>query len=408
MLGTYNQKKLIGVLVICVTVLNAKNSLFCSETLLNYQTQINIVTIGFCIALFVITFVFNKNVRWTRVILSLFAFSLMFLIQFLMFPENSSYVMDMLPLFVMYGLLPFFLTISITDFSTANRYFYYSAVALFVVSVFALLVVTIEGNRSNLEYSMPYGNALTFSAIIIFSSAFKYNNKKLFIVFAIECLLIIMVGSRGPILSLVAFLFLYLFFYWRPEKRHRKTLFLSGFLLLIVAIIYNVNSFILLIQSMIEKIGFHSRTIDLFLSSNIDNISGRDIIYQKCLEYISAHPFIGIGIEGLQGNGYLHWSPHNLLLELLLSFGIPLGLVFTSVLAFLYIKGVFLCKNSELQLFNLILFSQYVPRCIFGAGLFESSWFWLLLGGCICAVRKANNHRTGESSCVASTYDKKL
>ena len=117
-------------------------------------------------------------------------------------------------------------------------------------------------------------------------------------------------------------------------------------------------------------------------------LSGRENIYQLIIKAITDNPVLGIGIAGdrLLIGGYAH----NLLLEVLVDFGLIIGSILIVTLLLLIAKNL-LTKDSERYNMIIIWISLgLVPLIVSGSYLTNTN-FWILLGLMASNVLSRNN-----------------
>lgn len=378
------EKSITKLLVLIITVLSVKNVLFFNSAILSYQQTINIVVIGIIAVCYCHQIVFNRQINRVFLFLLLLMIAFVLCLEILIFPQNNPYIIDLLPRMIIYGILPFSLFMSLKSYEYLDDYLYIGGVIIVIagsiVGVMQFLYQDVSG-----EYSMSYGTSLSYGTLCVLNRALYKRKLSSILLSIIGILLIVVLGSRGPLLSVITIFVLYIVLKSDSIIKKIITIVITTFVCLIA--MSHIMHIALAINTIIERWGFHSRTLLLIINGMYTDDSGRSIVYGNVIKLINEHPMIGIGIEGLKGNGYNGWSAHNLYLQLLLEFGYIVGIIAIVSLVILWLHGIFACNNKSLKLCNVIMFSQFVPRTFFGAGLYENPWFWLLLAGCICSFR---------------------
>jgi O-antigen ligase len=127
----------------------------------------------------------------------------------------------------------------------------------------------------------------------------------------------------------------------------------------------------------LSRFGIDSRSIALLLQPGLD-LSGRDLLYSRVIAEIMDNPITGIGIGGDRRvlNGVY---AHNLLIELVADYGIPLGSLFVLVLLGLMIRFSHSRDKCQRNVFAMWLNISVIPLLVSGSYL-ESTGFWICLG----------------------------
>jgi len=264
--------------------------------LINIMSLINRINLRIILLLFFTTFVIGFNLVF--------------------FPENQSVFIGISTTFVTMCLPIMVCIYAIKDvgilYVKLNRISYLIA----VIVLFSLIGFNLFGfSFNNNEYAMGFGAAIMLPTCFLIVDAL--NKKKLAIILAFANIIaIVFYGSRGPLLSIGLWIFLYLYQSVLSKNINKKTkirysiLIFTGILTLTFLYFDGFN----LIYQFLESRGVYSRTLYLF-ANNFGHLSNRDIIYSYFWEAIKASPFTirGIGADRVALNAY----PHNIIIELL-------------------------------------------------------------------------------------------
>lgn len=195
----------------------------------------------------------------------------------------------------------------------------------------------------------------------------------------IGCVFIFLMGSRGPLLSIVVFFSIWVLFKSINSSIWKKmTLLLS-----IVLIVLFINSeyfyfFLEFLRDKAAALNMSTRIVDSVLYGAADGSNReRMIIYGIMWSYIKKNPFLGYGIYGEWM--MINYSAHNMLLELFTHYGVVVG----SFLAFLLLGKIIVTvrqtSNIYARGFILVMFCFGIVRGIY-AGTYLSDYFFLLIG----------------------------
>lgn len=224
------------------------------------------------------------------------------------FPDNTPFVMSQGLRFLLPVVVPSFLCLTVVyDYDIVER-------TLYIISWFVMFLVLFyifgffTGVVSITSYNMAFSFACVLPFVAFYSHREYYDQIACFVLF----ILVIAIGARGAALCMASYVVFDLFQYkskWR-------------FLLLAVIVAFIV--LLPLLNSWLYSIGISSRTLDMLLSGEITSDSGRSSIRKYFINQLVEHPFFGIGLFGdrlLDDVSYCH----NILLEIILDFGIPIG-----------------------------------------------------------------------------------
>ena len=194
-------------------------------------------------------------------------------------------------------------------------------------------------------------------------------------------------GSRGPVLSVLAFVVLYLLIC--------KKFYKYWYLIVLLAVggyyIYNNITIIAMgLQTLLDGMGFSTRILDIMIEGESASDIERQWIVEKCLEAIKDKPF-GIGLCGsfpIVG-GY----PHNLFLEFAVSFGWAIGIVLSILLIIYIIKGLICCQDDEQRGLLVLLISASVVNLLVSGTFLNSMHFYMLIGFCALMIQNKKNSK---------------
>jgi len=290
--------------------------------------------------------------------------------------------------------------------------FSYVAVAILLLEPFFWIF-------SDITY-MSYSYLLLLPALILSYSAFKYKKAVDIVFSAVAAFLIIMFGSRGMFLSLVFAYCVFSFVTFR--KALTKIIGTLGTFAVLISLLFTLP---LYLTPVVEKISektiefkqtvfseienkapagnLYKRQKNIIESGQLFYDSGRRMFFEVGIDIIKKHPLFGVGIakdktiiktkiteiNPARYSGYpvKAFYPHNLMIELLVQFGIPLGIIIFSGFVYLIIRAG-LISYGETSFFLLTIFiSSYIIRLAFsGSYLSYSNYFLLVLGLCVTII----------------------
>lgn len=308
-----------------------------------------------------------------------------FLLHYLLFPENSFYMKGVIFPFFFMCLPALVYSMSIRNWNTLqNSMIKASLIVLIVGTVLGVLVLF--GKATVGGYSMSLSYYMLLPMIIILNELFDNYSLKTLIFSLIALAIILSLGSRGPILCVMVFVLLKIMRPFTKLTYTKLLFFLTTFTATLFIVIY-LDSILHYINDLLLNFGIRSRTIALFFREGV-HLSGRENIYPKIVEAIQDNPLLGIGIAGdrLITGGYAH----NLFLEVLASFGIIVGSALLIALLYLIIKNLL---TKDKQKYNMIIIwvsLGFIPLIVSGSYLISMN-FWLLTGLMIAGLVNSKN-----------------
>jgi O-antigen ligase len=187
--------------------------------------------------------------------------------------------------------------------------------------------------------------------------------------------MILLIGSRGAIFCLLSFFLI-------KYLLSKKTVFFKIIRLILIALTLSIIYFNLgtINNLLITNFNIHSRTLTSFSNKESDQFYNRTPAWLAAINLIEEKPLFGYGLGGdyypisklsvLIDNRYGASSPHNGFLQLMMFFGIPIGLFFGLWLFFsiLKIRKNYSYHHRELLIITFSIF--IIPSMTIGDGIF--------------------------------------
>lgn len=265
----------------------------------------------------------------------------------------------------------------ITDRKMLMRFIY--PVALVSVPVLGAVAV-LSYRYWEYSYDMSLGYIMVFSVLILlaqFTINLKIYNAALA---GFLCVFILFIGSRGPFICIIAFVFINFLLSRRYSKKEK-----AAFIILIsvsAGILWmNFDKVLLFFYSVSKDMGFESRTLLLLLQGEaVSHDSGRNVIQEHYMELIHRKYVLGYGVMGEWISDGLY--PHNIILEFLLAFGYPLGVSFLMIILFVLVRAV-RKKSDQYSSALIVIFVSYCAH-LFVSGTYLKVWqFFVCLALCL-------------------------
>lgn len=213
--------------------------------------------------------------------------------------------------------------------------------------------------------AMGLSYRLLVPSVLMLYRLFKEFKWRYLILAIALILIIILQGSRGPLLSLICFAVIYQFLNVAANRKQvlRNMGFIALFALLFVVFLPN---FLEWLTAVTEQLGFSSKFLRVMLEGDFFTPNGRDVIAEDAWKLICENPF---------GNGFfgerhaITTYCHNIFLELLVDFGVLFGSIFGFAYVGLILKKFRSGNIAERNVLNMLF-------CAFLIKLFFSGSFW--------------------------------
>lgn len=247
-------------------------------------------------------------------------------------------------------------------------------------------------DRAQLSYSVSFGYDVLLFALLFLYNAFKDKKLSDIVASGISVGMILLGGSRGPILFIGVFIVLYIL---RELKESRRKILLITFTTLTTVFLYLFYEVILaFVAVIIDNMGFSSRFITTLLSGTITSDSGRNKIWGAAIAMIKTKP-LGYGAMGSRSiiseliyAGY----PHSIVLEILIDYGVIVGGVILLIFLINTIQILFTHKREEWSGIFLVFFCAACSLFI-SLTYWSIPSFWGSLGIGVCCYRSVKTQK---------------
>lgn len=226
--------------------------------------------------------------------------------------------------------------------------------------------------------SMRFGYAMLPSVLWFLLVFIEKKSRFDLLLFLAGLFTLVAWGSRGTLLVVLIFLLLYLL-------KERKKLF-AALVIVTIPLLTVLRNYVLELLDAISDLT-HARKINKLIimlddDEEIDTSSGRDAIYDHCIDLIQLNPF---------GNGVGFWTkdpvmhglfPHNVFLHVGTEFGI-IGMAVLVIVLIYAMKKMFDFKGSFFYLL-VFFFSIMFGRLMVSSMYWARPEFWFFIGLFLC------------------------
>ena len=374
-------KKVSFCIVLQVTLMGIKNILVQGVSFfkpINETLNVVIAAIALLFYLYSLQLVAGRRVCSSGKMFSLFILASI-VITFLVFPQNREYMQAYYLRWIIVFFLTAYLIVKLNTLEWLQHYMLYGSYLITVAGIVYAVVVWNVGHSTMSDwstYSMSMSNVVMWAAMWQLHAFFKKRNK-LSGIFAIFGLLIIIVyGSRNPLLAIFVYSIICLYDR-KSNKRDSYGITIVVTVLLLMGVIY-FNTFIKEASSTLESYGMSSRTVSLVMSSDTEDFStGRNYIHNEVKTLIWNNPIVGTGICGDEAN--INELSHSLYLNIYATYGIIIGSIFLISIIWLTIKTLKISSGLEHQILVMYMCMVF-PRGFTGGDMWGSEVFWWLIG----------------------------
>ena len=310
-----------------------------------------------------------------------------YLLNFIFYPRNIEVLDFYWVRFLILSLPLYFIGIAI-DINKMFKIFFILSIVCVLWQCFVSLIYkpatigSMVENEINEQMYTSY-NILPHVLFVIWGTLRKFNIWGL-IASVLGAFLIFSYGTRGPMLCMLLFIIAYLILF--KQYKHR---FLSWFLIIGVTavLIYYLEVIVLFMQELTVNIGMSSRIFDIIVNQGlIQYTSGRDEIVSILINAIRESGFLGYGIGGSWQ--FVNTYPHNLVIDLWISFGLFFGSLLFIVIIFIQLRGLKACKTLEDKGFLMLLFFCGFFKLFMSYTYIDEPMLYMLLGFAVGLKRR--------------------
>ena len=250
-----------------------------------------------------------------------------------------------------------------------------------IYSISFMIICYFMGYIQRWDYQF-FGIHLCPFVLMVYANYVFTRNRKYFW-WCVVGFIFIMAGGRQSFLGF--FIGIIILYYTKKISTISSNRFFGLLLLsvLVMFVIYLLMPFFLnIISDILSTLGVESRTLEMLKSSELTSTSSRDGIYEASIYFIQRT----IGITGLFADrvmlrNFNDWMayPHNIVLELMIDFGVVVGGLIS-----LYIFGLFAVRlykgNLEKKLVIGVVGTVVLSRLIVSSSFMIEGPFYLMLG----------------------------
>lgn len=374
---------------------------FCYDTLFNFATIIfkRLPVIGLLgdyimpavvVVLLFLNLCVYKSLRvGVRDVLLIMLLVFLLCASYLLFPINQQYYNEYNLKLVFLKAIPFlFIGSNFMPRKTTVKVLTYASYLAIVVNTAYIFYYMV--NRDASDYNMHYAYLMLLHVMLATHGLF---NKELGVptlvriaFFAVGALFIISMGTRGPILIMLAYLVVVIMKDLAARNLKRAILPMILIIALTVFIFIAYLDLVRWLRDLIADIGLSTRALDLLLEGEyVSETSGRDRIYDLLWSKLYEAP-LGYGIFGEWQ--FVNYSAHSIYLQICMYWGLIPGTIFVFILLGIVARGYFSVRNKYARDMILLFLVLAVVRNFFGGEFFSEYVFFLIGLSLQCITNK--------------------
>ena len=332
-----------------------------------------------------------KSIQISMRKIEIFTFICLFLLSLcnivLFGTEVNTYI-----LVYLFCLLPMMFAGIIVDLEKYHSFIYKISVVYVIFLLAYLSMVYLRSSTVHTDFADFMGFAYYVVPALLIITYNYFKDRKIFdlIMMGIGGVYLIICGTRGPLLCVIVFGAFCVFMDIKAHGNSKRKLAIIGILLTAAFAALNLRSISLFLYPIFQRYGFSTRFFQIIISGNSFTVdTGRNDIYSVVMENIGSHPITGTGLFSdrmLFGGDNTAYS-HNFILEIINSFGIPVGCLLLFLLFALIIYSFSHTKSSTYQYYIAIYVSAAIVKLTFSSSFMQESTFFILIGICFAALR---------------------
>lgn len=367
-----------GIFILLVGLLWAREPvLLFADIILSRFGWIGSISIPFFIVVLIIA-AFNliMNRIGTTGIILYFVFMFVFYLTYILYPKNAI-VLDSYKEQFLIAVTYIFVGMCV-DFEKMKNWFYYLSVISIIIIIVQIRVFATDVLDVGFKEMMVTSYRMLPHVLMVLYFTFKERSFFRILLSIFSVISILSFGSRGPLMCIIAFIILY-FMVVAPFQHKNRTR--AIIVAIMISVFFFLNEILQYLRFILESTDMSTRIIDYAMGDRMFDDSGRKDIQMQLFGILNQNPLLGYGLAGDRTMTGMY--AHQLLYELLFSFGYFIGSVlFILIIAVIYSGFKHTSSLAEL-IFLLILFCCGFISLFMSGTFITSTFFYFLLGYCL-------------------------
>ena len=266
------------------------------------------------------------------------------------------------------------------DFTLLMKEMYKAGKLVLILFAICFFYFRIGTSSLSIEYMTFSYYALPAICICLAYTDYDKKSQLLEKVLVILGLVITLIaGARGALVCNMVFILLLVLFSQKISK-NKKILICVILAISIFLISIFFNEILSGLLAFLNSKGIYSRTLSKMTQASFANSDDRNILWEVALAATKKSPLLGYGMWGDRPivNGYVH----NIVVELLCSYGFLFGGMLLVLLFGLLVQVFTESKQIEPHIFGLFLISipMGIVQLMFSGSYLTNMWFFFVLG----------------------------
>lgn len=297
----------------------------------------------------------------------------------LVYPDSSEYIFEYLWQILGLSVPVYFLGVAY-DHEKSKKDLYWGS--LFgVIAVFAYQLYVLSTGRMLESDNMSASYNVLPSIMYLIYWAICNNRMKLWVFAGIAATLSFIFGTRGPILAIMIFLAIGIIY--KVSRIKNLVLKIFAILLIISLVGYmlygdTILNLAMFLSDKFGDIGFSTRIFDFIVDEQIAESVGREKLNETVFNAIKQNPIYGYGFMG--DRAIVGFYTHNIILEILCSYGIVCGGLLMAFLVTFPIIVIVKSRNESSTWFLIMLECMVLLKLLFSGSYVYEPYFYFLLG----------------------------
>ena len=329
-----------------------------------------------------------KNIKKQQIYFVLFIVLSLF-ISFL-FSNNKEISIEASKVTLFVCLPAFLLSSTISDYEKLWKYMKYGSYFAIISTAYLMFLLQADHLINEGSYSQSNAYSILLPTVVLLVSLFKKIDLKELFVFLLGLFMILMNGARGPLLCIMILLIILIVRSLTKIDKTKKIISVSVIILVLLLGVLLKNIIIDFLYGIYVKLNMSTRILDRLKDNSFFIDNARMDLIKASLDSIKQNFVLGLGVinDRQYLNDRIHLAdyaigsyPHNIILEILMHYGVFIGTAILSALTLMFYK-IYQIGRS-----NIAIMSSYLTFLTVGLmPLFVSSSyindinFYVLLG----------------------------
>ena len=315
----------------------------------------------------------------------------------ILFPENTV-ALEGRMFRCLCTVIPYYFMGRLLSIEKFEKPFYYLSLLCILLSAFYYLIYAQSALAANKEIggydNMAAAYGLLPHILMVTWVTFRKPSWVNILSLLLGCFVMLSYGTRGPIVCLLVFLFIFIFAYMKGKYAKIVRI---GVIVITLVCVGSLTFVMTHMQGTMESIGMSTRIFDKFLSEELHDDSGRSELTDTLSDVLLRED--GVRGHGLFGSyPYIGTYPHNIFDDFIFTFGYILGIGLLLALAFLIVAAYRRSSSMEEKEWIVLLTISVGLKLCFSGTYLDDTLFFMLIGYCFSALVNKSLPQTNDTT----------